>query len=129
MTTTPTTETDPWTEAAMDLYHLTDEELRAKEIETVAETIWHHVRGRYFTEDTGTEDLAEVATAVLDAITPLIETTVRQTCSSTAFSEAGEHNLNCHGYAASERIALAIARHSGADEVEVHRSSCSEATR
>jgi hypothetical protein len=52
MSTNETTETDPWTEAAMDLYHLNDEELRAKAVETVAEVIQKHVNGRYFTEDT-----------------------------------------------------------------------------
>lgn len=124
MTTEPITETDPWTEAAIDLYSLNDEQLRAKEVETIAEVILTHVRGRYFMEDTGTEDLAEVATAVLDAITPLLETTVRQSCADTAFGEAGEHSLDCHGYAASERIALAIARHLGADELGGDRSSC-----
>lgn len=126
MSTNETTETDPWTEAAMDLYHLNDDELRAKAVETVAEVIQKHVNGRYFTEDTGTEDLAEAAAAVLDAITPLLETTVRQSCVRTAFGEAGEHSLTCHGYAAAERIALAIARHLGADELGGNRTSCGE---
>jgi len=129
MTTEPTTETDPWAEAAMDLYHLNADELRTKEIETIAETIWQYVHGRYFMEDTGTEDLAEVATAVLDAITPLIETTVRQSCSSTAFGEANEHTTSCHAFATAERIALAIADGCGADEFEGDRGPCTEASR
>jgi len=124
MSTSETTETDPWAEAAMDLYHLNDDELRAKAVETVAEVILVHVRERYFMSDTGTEDLAEAATAVLDAITPLLETTVRQSCADTAFGEAGEHLLGCHGYAAAERIALAIARHEGTDELEGDRGPC-----
>jgi hypothetical protein len=124
MTEPTTTETDPWAEAAMDLYELNDDELRAKEVETIAEVILTHVRGQYFMEDTGTEDLAEAATAVLDAITPLLETAVRQTCVDTALGEAGEHLLGCHGYAAAERIALAIARHEGTDELGGDRSPC-----
>jgi hypothetical protein len=124
MSTNETTETDPWTEAAMDLYHLNDDELRAKAVETVAEVMLQHVRGRYFMEDTGTEDLAEAATAVLDAITPLLETTVRQSCATTALDEGGEHALTCHGYAAAERISLAIVSHQGPDELGGDRTAC-----
>jgi hypothetical protein len=63
---------------------------------------------------------------VLDVITPLLETTVRQSCAGTAFGEAGEHSLTCHGYVAAERIALAISSHQGADELGGNRTSCGE---
>lgn len=113
---------DAWTEAAADVYELSWKELGEKAIRTVAEALHPHINE--MAEGVAVSELEAAAAAVTAAVTPLLETMIRQAAVDTALAEAGEHSLDCHGFTASNRIALAVAQGLGVDEVGGERGAC-----